>query len=82
MTRGLCARPAPIPRRRRFATRTPSSTTGSSRLGWRDRTDDGRYTIVGDSPAVAHGTDAARMINMINTEIAAVVSAIKDERTD
>ena len=52
------------------------------RLGWRDLADDGRYTIVGDSPAVAHGTDAARMINMINTEIAAVVSAIKDERTD
>lgn len=52
------------------------------RLGWRDLIDDGRYTITGDSPAVAHGTDGARMINMINTEIAAVVSAIKDERTD
>jgi hypothetical protein len=52
------------------------------RLGWRDLLDDGRYTITGDPPAVAHGTDSARLINLINTEIAEIVRAIKDERND
>ncbi len=52
------------------------------RLGWRDVTDDGRYTVTRTSPAAAYGTDANRLINMINTEIATVVRAIKDERED
>jgi len=52
------------------------------RLGWRDLIDDGRYTLTADTPATAYGTDVARMVNMINTEIAAVIRAIKDERTD
>jgi hypothetical protein len=50
------------------------------RLGWRDLIDDGRYTLTQGTPAAAYGTDGNRMVNMINTEIAEIVRAIKDER--
>ncbi|MEV6391577.1 ESX secretion-associated protein EspG [Nocardia xishanensis] len=49
-------------------------------LEWRDLPDDGRYVIAPSSPPIAQAADAARFVAMINTEIATVVRAIKDER--
>ncbi|MCP2289325.1 ESX secretion-associated protein EspG [Nocardia amikacinitolerans] len=49
-------------------------------IQWRDLVDDGRYAITDDLPPCAVGADAARLTAMINTRIAAVIGAIKDER--
>ncbi|MFX0580588.1 ESX secretion-associated protein EspG [Nocardia nepalensis] len=49
-------------------------------LAWRDLVDDGRYVIDDQNPPVAIGVDAKRMTTVINTRIAEVVRAIKDER--
>ncbi|MFI9506341.1 ESX secretion-associated protein EspG [Nocardia sp. NPDC052566] len=48
-------------------------------IGWWDVVDDGRYAVPPGSPRVASGVDARRLVAMINTEIATVVRAIKDE---
>ncbi len=63
---------------------------GSSRFGprgvlrrqleLRDLIDDGRCVITFDTPRVVNGVDSARLVDAINTEIAQVVRAIKDER--
>ncbi|WP_067861520.1 ESX secretion-associated protein EspG [Nocardia shimofusensis] len=50
------------------------------RLGWRDLVDDGRYVIDDRTPPVAMPASSRRLTEMINTRIAAVVRAIKDER--
>ncbi|MCM6776528.1 ESX secretion-associated protein EspG [Nocardia sp. CDC159] len=51
------------------------------RLEWRDVIDDGRYVITRDSgPSIATPVGAERFIAMINSKVAAVVRAIKDER--
>ncbi|MBY8855220.1 ESX secretion-associated protein EspG [Nocardia sp. CA2R105] len=50
------------------------------RLEWRDLEDDGRYVIDDQTPPVATAVDNAKLIAMINTRVAAVVHAIKDER--
>jgi|GEM_PF-1565519 len=52
----------------------------SHRLEWRDHRDDGRYVIDDQRPPVATAADTTKLIGMINTRIAAVVRAIKDER--
>ncbi|WP_378737219.1 ESX secretion-associated protein EspG [Nocardia brasiliensis] len=49
-------------------------------LDWRDLVDDGRYVIDDQHPPVASPVDRKRLIGLINTRIAAVVRAIKDER--
>lgn len=49
-------------------------------LEWRDLSDDGRYLLTMDRPPAALAADAKRLIAAINTEIAIVVRAIKDER--
>lgn len=50
-------------------------------LEWRDLEDDGRYIIAdSESQAIATAADPKRMISVINTRIAAVIRAIKDER--
>ncbi|WP_225729884.1 MULTISPECIES: ESX secretion-associated protein EspG [unclassified Nocardia] len=49
-------------------------------LQWRDLTDDGRYALVPGNPVTAVGADARRMVALINTELAEMVRAIKDER--
>ncbi|WP_067684034.1 ESX secretion-associated protein EspG [Nocardia miyunensis] len=49
------------------------------RLEWRDLEDDGRYVIDDQTPPVATSVDDAKLIAMINTRVAAVVHAIKDE---
>lgn len=51
------------------------------RLEWRDLEDDGRYVIDDQQPPVATSVDNAKLIAMINTRIASVVRAIKEERT-
>ncbi|MEV6280995.1 ESX secretion-associated protein EspG [Nocardia sp. NPDC051832] len=48
-------------------------------LAWRDVAEDGRYVLAGD-PAAAMGVDARHLIARINSEIAWIVRAIKDER--
>ncbi|NNH71867.1 ESX secretion-associated protein EspG [Nocardia uniformis] len=50
------------------------------RLRWRDVADDGRYAITGDDPPIAIGVDVKRLTALVNTEVAEVVQAIKDER--
>lgn len=50
------------------------------RLRWRDLVDDGRYVIDDRTPPVAVPASARRLTELINTRIAAVVRAIKDER--
>lgn len=50
------------------------------RLGWRDLTDDGRYLVAPGTPPVAIGADRRRVVSLINTQIAEVVRAIKDDR--
>ncbi|MGW4367572.1 ESX secretion-associated protein EspG [Nocardia takedensis] len=49
-------------------------------LHWRDHPDDGRYVITPGQPALARGADRAGLVAAINTELVAVVRAIKDER--
>ncbi|WP_431953526.1 ESX secretion-associated protein EspG [Nocardia lijiangensis] len=49
-------------------------------LYWLDRQDDGRYVITRDQPPVAQAADAARLVALINAEVATVVRAIRDER--
>ncbi|MFI9503663.1 ESX secretion-associated protein EspG [Nocardia sp. NPDC052566] len=49
-------------------------------LEWRDLADDGRYLITAHRPPAATAADTGRLTAAINTEIAAVVRAIKDER--
>lgn len=50
------------------------------RLEWRDLEDDGRYVIDDQRPPVATSVDNAKLTAMINTRIASVVRAIKEER--
>ncbi|MBB5912853.1 hypothetical protein BJY24_001720 [Nocardia transvalensis] len=50
------------------------------RLEWRDLVDDGRYVIDDRIPPVARAVDRAHLINAINTKVAEVIRAIKDER--
>ncbi|MGW6423878.1 ESX secretion-associated protein EspG [Nocardia sp. NPDC055053] len=49
-------------------------------LVWRDVVDDGRYVIVPGSPARAVPADRRRLVSLINSQIAEVVRAIKDDR--
>ncbi|MFC4377446.1 ESX secretion-associated protein EspG [Nocardia halotolerans] len=49
-------------------------------LVWRDVVDDGRYVIVPGSPMRAVPADRKRLAQLINTQIAEVVRAIKDDR--
>lgn len=49
-------------------------------IEWRDIEGDGRYTISDENPRRVTSMDAKRLTILINTKIAAVVSAIKDER--
>ncbi|WP_063046510.1 ESX secretion-associated protein EspG [Nocardia pseudovaccinii] len=50
------------------------------RLVWHDLDEDGRYAIDEQSPPVAVAADKKRLTAMVNTRIAAIVRAIKDER--
>ncbi len=49
-------------------------------LVWRDVVGDGRYVIVPGSPARVVPADRRRLVSLINTQIAEVVRAIKDDR--
>jgi hypothetical protein len=49
------------------------------RLGWRDLVGDGRYALVDETPPVAVGIGAAKLIALINTRIITVIETIKDE---
>lgn len=49
-------------------------------IEWRDLVDDGRYVITPTQPDVATGADEPALVAAINTEIAEVVRAIRDER--
>ncbi|MEG8180157.1 ESX secretion-associated protein EspG [Nocardia terpenica] len=49
-------------------------------IGWRDIEEDGRYAIAPDTSSAVVGVTTDRLRTMINTEIAVVVGAIKDER--
>ncbi|MCP2320102.1 EspG family protein [Nocardia amikacinitolerans] len=51
------------------------------RLHWRDLPADGRYVIPNRQPYSALSADRERFVRLINHEIAAVVSAIKDQRS-
>ncbi|MEV4124619.1 ESX secretion-associated protein EspG [Nocardia sp. NPDC049707] len=51
-----------------------------NRIPWRDLVDDGRYAIVSANPPVARPVDKRQFVAVINTQIATVVRAIKDER--
>ncbi|GAA5067149.1 ESX secretion-associated protein EspG [Nocardia callitridis] len=46
----------------------------------RDLADDGRYVIDDQNPPVAQSADRNKLVTLINTRIATVVRAIKDER--
>ncbi|MFQ6324614.1 ESX secretion-associated protein EspG [Nocardia sp. CWNU-33] len=50
------------------------------RLCWRDLEDDGRYAITTAIPPVAVPADTKRLTTLLNSGIAEVVKAIKDER--
>ncbi|MFC9892434.1 ESX secretion-associated protein EspG [Nocardia sp. NPDC127579] len=50
-------------------------------LAWRDLANDGRYALTGSRPPIAIAIDSHRLTGLINTEIAEVVRAIKDERS-
>ncbi|NEW39049.1 ESX secretion-associated protein EspG [Nocardia cyriacigeorgica] len=50
------------------------------RLRWRDLEGDGRYVIGDETPPVARPADRKHLTNTINTRVAAVIRAIKDER--
>ncbi|MBU3062967.1 ESX secretion-associated protein EspG [Nocardia sp. NEAU-G5] len=49
-------------------------------IPWRDLADDGRYLITDENPPVAVPADAEKLLAQINTRIAAVVQALRDER--
>lgn len=49
-------------------------------LVWRDVVGDGRYVIVPGSPARVVPADRRRLVSLINTQIAEIVRAIKDDR--
>ncbi|MFD4432310.1 ESX secretion-associated protein EspG [Nocardia sp. NPDC058497] len=49
-------------------------------LAWRDLVDDGRYVIVPGSPAKAVPADRRRLVSLINSQIAEIVRAIRDDR--
>ncbi|MFE2995130.1 ESX secretion-associated protein EspG [Nocardia sp. NPDC059246] len=50
-------------------------------LDWRDVKDDGRYVIGGDElPFIAVPADSKRLVTAINSRVAAVVQAIREER--
>ncbi|MEV5648565.1 ESX secretion-associated protein EspG [Nocardia sp. NPDC052254] len=51
-----------------------------SRLCWRDLADDGRYAITDGHPQIALGADSKRLVTLLNSGIAEVIKAIKDER--
>lgn len=48
-------------------------------VGWRDLDGEGRYVIT-DRPAAALAADSKRFVSVLNTRIAAVIRAIKEER--
>jgi hypothetical protein len=50
------------------------------RLCWRDLEDDGRYAITTSIPPAAVAADTKRLTALLNSNIADVVKAIKDER--
>ncbi|GGK57555.1 ESX secretion-associated protein EspG [Nocardia camponoti] len=50
------------------------------RVYWRDVVDDGRYLVMPGPPMVAVGADRARVTDLVNGQIAEVVSAIVDDR--
>lgn len=50
------------------------------RLAWRDLDGDGRYAITGAVPPIAVAVDTKRFITLLNSGVAEVVKAIKDER--
>ncbi|MFF0635506.1 ESX secretion-associated protein EspG [Nocardia sp. NPDC004151] len=53
----------------------------SRQMDWRDVEDDGRYFIGGDElPFMAVPADSKRMVTAINSRVAAVVQAIREER--
>lgn len=49
-------------------------------LRWRDLDDDGRYVVADENPTVAVTADADRTKGLINSRIAAIVKAIREER--
>ncbi|MFB7721506.1 ESX secretion-associated protein EspG [Nocardia sp. NPDC056100] len=49
-------------------------------LGWRDLRDDGRYVVADQNPSLAVSADAKRLVTLINSQVADVVRAIKEER--
>ncbi|MEU7631990.1 ESX secretion-associated protein EspG [Nocardia sp. NPDC049220] len=49
-------------------------------LFWRDLDGDGRYAITAETPQVAVAADTKRLTMLVNSGIAEVVKAIKDER--
>jgi hypothetical protein len=49
-------------------------------LRWRDLDHDGRYVVADDNPAIALAADAGRLAGLINSRIAAIVKAIREER--
>ncbi|MFB8280879.1 ESX secretion-associated protein EspG [Nocardia colli] len=49
-------------------------------IGWRDLADDGRYVVVPGHPTTVVAADTKRLGALINTQIAEVVRAIKDDR--
>ncbi|NNH69467.1 ESX secretion-associated protein EspG [Nocardia uniformis] len=46
---------------------------------WRDLAEDGRYVVAG-SPAAAMAVDSKRFVGILNSQIAKVIAAIKEER--
>ncbi|MBF6236470.1 ESX secretion-associated protein EspG [Nocardia otitidiscaviarum] len=48
-------------------------------VGWRDIQGDGRYVIT-DSPAAAVAADSGRFVSVLNSRVAQVIRAIKEER--
>ncbi|MEU4342641.1 ESX secretion-associated protein EspG [Nocardia sp. NPDC023852] len=50
------------------------------RLYWRDLDGDGRYAITAATPPVAVAADTKRLTTLVNSGIAEVIKAIKDER--
>ncbi|WP_330178925.1 ESX secretion-associated protein EspG [Nocardia sp. NBC_01503] len=48
-------------------------------VGWRDLDGDGRYVIT-DRPATALASDSDRFVSVLNSQIAQVIRAIKEER--
>ncbi|MBL1079176.1 ESX secretion-associated protein EspG [Nocardia sp. 2] len=48
-------------------------------VGWRDLEGDGRYVLT-DRPATAMASDGSRFVSVLNSQIAQVIRAIKEER--